>query len=310
MTLPRDPSRPLVITHIPKSGGSSLYAALGEALQPKHPRAAIDETNLASCGTRGMALAFRRRFLLTEDPPIESDYLAGHLSTPHSRRRMPDAQHLLVLREPRARVISHWLFARSFTPVELWAWGEWGNYLRLTHGPLQEFVADPRVACMHDNLVVRLLVGPDPRIPVEGMIQRKHDDELLAIARKRLADYDFVGLLEDRRLVPKIEGWLGQVLTLQRINEARPLPAKRRPDIDTEVRAATPVLLERTRLDRQLWLDVACLQLDGEPARFADNALVQSLASQRHRTRARHLFPTLEHAGKTALLVLAGPFGR
>jgi hypothetical protein len=97
-----------------------------------------------------------------------------------------------ILREPRARLLSQYLFWRTqahdgsvrFPPRDH------------ARRPLGEFLSEPSVAQATDNLLCRMLLEPDPRIPSSGFIPPGDLEALASDAAAKLDALGFVGVLE------------------------------------------------------------------------------------------------------------------
>ncbi len=98
-----------------------------------------------------------------------------------------------VLREPRARVMSlymYWRIPKIFDQLLPYSVEEYA------HGPLDRFLAEPRLAPAVDNQVCRMLLYGDPRIPYEGFIAEADIDGVASDAIAQLNTLGFVGVLE------------------------------------------------------------------------------------------------------------------
>ena len=171
-----------------------------------HDFDAVDETFSSMVATRPEHVEAMRSYTA----------VVGHFSLPTLLGLTEPAAIATVLREPRARLLS--LFA----------------YWRITAGlaervapydaplqarrPLEDFLAEPRMAGEIDNKLCRLLLFGDDRLPDTGFIA-EHDVAALAdAALERLDELGFVGFVER-----DAEAWegVGNVfgLRLERLRE-------------------------------------------------------------------------------------------
>jgi hypothetical protein len=126
-----------------------------------------------------------------------SDYpfISGHFSLPTLLRITSASAIATVLREPRARVLSHYAFWRLLSPTVRDAWRP---YSAVDHAlrPFDEFIAEPRAAEETDNLVCRRLLGDHARIPNFGFIADSDIDTVAEDAVGELETLGYVGVLE------------------------------------------------------------------------------------------------------------------
>lgn len=95
----------LIFLHIPKCGGTSLTSMLAEAV-PEHLRFSVDGTDVA--GSRGELAA------LPDPERRRIDLLLGHLSYGWHELLAPrPARYFTLVREPVARVVSHYNYVLS-----------------------------------------------------------------------------------------------------------------------------------------------------------------------------------------------------
>ncbi|HEY5194345.1 MAG TPA: hypothetical protein VIJ39_10805 [Solirubrobacteraceae bacterium] len=98
-----------------------------------------------------------------------------------------------ILREPRARVLSlymYWRIPKIFDHVLPYSVEEYALK------PLAAFLSESRLAPAIDNQVCRMLLYRDPRIPCNAFIAKADVEEVAVDAIKRLDTLGFVGVLE------------------------------------------------------------------------------------------------------------------
>lgn len=246
----------LVLTHIPKSAGTSLRHSLIAATQAEQVVAGFDRSLFG--GFRNFD-AFEPQVraivaLAPEELPAAPDIVCGHYASSTTRARYPEAPHITVLREARARLLSHWTYWRCASPGHAPGWGGWENYVAKATGSLADFLSDPMIAGQVDNVGLRMLLWPHPLIRDEAFIAESDDAELLALAIKALDGFDFVDYIENPLFESRLAQWIGGDFRLQRVNETTPVPAELCAPLE---RMFTPeamtALAQRARLDDALW---------------------------------------------------------
>ena len=274
-----DPSFPLVFTHIPKTSGVALRLALTKALEPRHVVGGFD-TSLFGDFAAFETLAEAKRGEIFEHIatlPRGADMVLAHMSYSTTIATYPDAQHVIVLREPTTRLLSHFVYWRGLPQDDIAAWGRWGDRLRLSHATLADFLSDDRIACQTDNVALRMLLWPHHAIPSSGFISNADDDDLLAAAKSRLREYAYVDVIERPGFQAALGEWLGRQIDYTSQNVSETMPADLRTDF---ARLLTPrsisLLRQRTRLDEVLWRAIVGDDLDAEALRLG--ALLRAVA--------------------------------
>jgi hypothetical protein len=265
--MPRyDPTRPLIFMHIPKTAGIAVCDALVQAVRPPRVFFGFDHAFFGGFTEFETVAPATRAFIHTTPntlPPNEP-LVRAHMSLSTLRAAYPNGQFMTVLREPGARILSHFLFWRGFAEPDMRDWGAWADIMRLAQGPLADFLTDTRTACQIDNIATRLLLWPHPMIPDAGFIPPEADATLLAAAHAALAALDHVGHQENPDFWPALAAWLGCPFQPARHNVTPPLPPGRWVDLDA---ALTPAcrnqLSARTRLDRALVARIALRSIAG-----------------------------------------------
>ncbi|WP_235737230.1 hypothetical protein [Nocardioides alcanivorans] len=274
------PGRPLVFSHIPKTAGTSLRAALTEALGPQQ---VVDALDLSLVGgydnVDGTGEQVQAMFHLTPDTlPADADLVLGHLAPGTTLARYPEGRFLTLLRDPRLRLLSQWIHSRSLSDFDLRHYRREGTAFRIARLPLLDYLDHANVAPNVDNTITRFLTWPHPLLRQDAFIDPEHDAELLAAARATIDRFDHIGLVEDPTAMTRLAQWLGVELPVVRENERTSVPKRRRTDLERELDAATLARLDhRTRLDRQLWWYVAERLLD-DPQRVWDEGWARAIA--------------------------------
>jgi hypothetical protein len=239
--------------HVPKSAGSSVRTALELVLPPGAigPKRQ-DATTL--CGFKEFdRLDPGVRGLLVVDPDEVSalgdhTIVSGHFSLPTLLRVAPPSAIATVVREPRARLLSHFAYWRLSTGLRQ----IWRGYPALDHAlrPLDEFLAEPKIAQATDNLLCRMLLFGDPRIPELDFIS--DPKAIAAAAIEALATLGFVGVVElEEPMWRGLSDFFGAPLAPMFINTtASESIGSDAPSLELEVSAATLDLISsRTAAD-------------------------------------------------------------
>jgi hypothetical protein len=194
----RPTASPTCFLHIPKSGGSSVHAALERALPPGSlaPRR-MDMSSVADFDDFER-LRPQARALLALEPYEVRDLrryrvVSGHFFLATLLQITDAASIATVLREPRTRLLSLYMFWRVSGIHDFWAPSRAGDHaLR----PLAEFLSERRLAPVVDNQLCRMLLAGDPRLDRLGFAA---SGDIVSIARdasERLDALGFVGVLE------------------------------------------------------------------------------------------------------------------
>lgn len=250
------PSRPLVFSHIPKTAGTSLRAALREILQPAVYVDGLDASLFGGYDAYDdVRPALRTNIFLSPDElPGDATLVAAHISPWTTMQRYPGADHITVLRSPQVRLISQFLHCRAVTDFDLRRWGSVGNAFRAGWGPLRAFLEDPMVAPNGDNTITRFLTWPHPLLRKTAFIDPAHDEALLAAAIDRLETFGHVNVMENPAFMAELGAWLGRPLPERRLNERMSVPRRMRPDLAAELDTGTRELLDfRCRIDVRVW---------------------------------------------------------
>lgn len=190
---------PRCFMHVPKSGGTSVHVALEQALpsgtiSPKRQDATgfccgFSEYDLLDPRVRATMAIRDDEIAALSDYPV----ISGHFSLSTLLRLTSASAVATILREPRARILSEYAWLRVHPDRKLWA-----AYPLFDHAlrPLDEYLTEPLVAAATDNLMCRMLLGDDPRIPELGFIAESNIDTVARDAMGKLETLGYVGVLE------------------------------------------------------------------------------------------------------------------
>jgi hypothetical protein len=273
--------RPLVFNHIPKTAGTSLTEALLAALQPDRHTHVLDGVVLGDYDHLATMRRAARTMIVVDPGQLDRNlqFVTGHISPSTTMGRFPEAPHITFLREPRTRILSLWLYSRSRPLRERRYWGRYGERIGMGDRELGDYLDNPGAALGVDNMITRFLLWPHPLIASDDFIHAQHDAVLLEHARTRLAEFAYVGVVEDPDMAARLAGFLGVPLSVPRRKEGSPFSGRDRLDVEGSVDMASDLLEHRSRLDRQLWEDVVRRTLpDAVPAELATRTLGGAVA--------------------------------
>lgn len=193
--------------HVPKTAGTSVRAMLEAALPDGAlaPRRTEPTSFCAFDDFDRLAPEARAEIAVTGPEVRElTDYRAicGHFSLRTLEGLAPHSKIGTVLREPRSRLLSLYLFMR-FSVALRTLWAAYGLH-SAAEGTLHECLSDPQVANVTDNKACRMLLQGDPRIRNAEFIAEDDIEPIAAVAWGRLEELGFVGIIE----VPN-EAWRG-----------------------------------------------------------------------------------------------------
>ncbi len=217
-----------------------------------------------------------------EIPLTAYDVVIGHFSLSSLLTAFEPDEIAMNLREPRSRLLSHYSYWRSWTDPEHQSWSPYDASLRARELGWSEFLDEESIAAQIDNVAVRLLVGPDPRIPSEGFIEPADLDELVARALVLQRSLGVVDVIErGDRCWANLGQWLGRPLIVARDNET-----SRSEHSDIELHPKDPVTSRRldrlTAGDRVLWADAASAtgptDTGSDMGRLADETWMEHVA--------------------------------
>lgn len=281
-TTRRDKARPLAVMHIPKTSGVALIGGLTEAVRPNRVVAGFD-LSLFGGFDHFDSIAPELRRLIYLDPaqvPGGAEAIAAHMAYSTLAASYPAAQLVTFLREPRTRLLSHYVYWRAQAPDEVSPWGAWAKVSMSARDTLERFLQRGDVAAQTDNLSLRMLLWPHPRIPRDGFIAPRDDAALLDEAMARLDRFAFADIIEHPALVAHLSSWCGQPVEYRKANETPAVPADVRTRLDHEMTAQAFELLHAcSRLDARLWSALATRHMPAEAAaRLAEATFARAIA--------------------------------
>ena len=246
----------LAYMHVPKTSGTAMRHGIATAIGAERTFYGLDRSSFgAYTGFESMSRAIGERVYATPaDLPRDRDFMAGHFALSTLQSAYPQAQIITFLREPLSRTLSHWMYWRSIANRKLRHWGDWAERVRCSHGTLAGFLEAPEVACVTDNILLRMLLWPHPLIPDDGFIAPGHDAVLMLSARERLSRLAYADVIENPDFLEDFSRWLQHPLCYAEKNVTAYLPTHRTVSMHQELSDRAMVLLDaRTRLDLRLW---------------------------------------------------------
>jgi hypothetical protein len=271
------------LLHIPKCAGTSIMRGIEQGFGPGRHVNGFDRCLFGNFEAFDSIPKMMRSVIHLDSAEMpDALTVMGHFSFGTLRGRYPDADLAVFLREPTARLLSHWVYWRALTWFSLRHWGaEWSPRLKLARLPLHGFLSHPDVASQTDNIITRMLVWPHPLIPDNQFIDPANDDALLLIAIKNLANCGFAGITEQGSVVYReFSTWLGITLDLATLNPAVRMRRAARTRLNEELTPATLDLLrQRSRLDDKLWKILAVRKMsEADAETLRENAILQAVA--------------------------------
>jgi len=276
------PGNPLVFSHIPKTAGTSLGAALDAVLKPEVAvHGGIDTALFGGYDDlESISPAMRAGICLSpEDLPADASLVTAHVAPGTTTVRYPGADHITVLRTPQVRMLSQWLHSRSLSEFTLRHWGPSGDAFRAGRQPVRGYLDHAKVAPSVDNTITRFLTWPHPALARTEFIAEADDDALVEAAIARLESFAHVNLVENPAFMSEISAWLGADLPDPQLNERTSVLPSQRADLRTELDEETRALLDhRCRLDVRVWNHVAARVLpDADPAAVLEAAFQKAV---------------------------------
>jgi len=272
--------------HVPKAAGSSVVDALRRAVLAEGGRAGrpveicpqvIDRTLFGGFDRFELVAPPQRRMIHTGPPEdlARFDVVVGHFATSSLLAGRRHGDLAVVLREPRARLLSHYAYWSGFSEAEHAGWDPYDASRRAAACSWSEYLLADDLAAQTDNVAARLLVGPHARIPPDGFIAEDDLDAVLADALSMLGRVGFVDAVEHgAEGWERLGRWAGLELDVGRRNVTALDEVASARWGDAESVDAMAALAARTAVDRQLWLaamrrhgpvrDLAELELEGD----------------------------------------------
>ncbi len=202
----------------------------------------------------------------------ETPLVAGHLSM-HGMLRLLDAGDMFtVLREPRARLLSHQLYW-ALLPEK----AAFGNYEvdLLSRDGLGPLLSKDVAAHQHDNLMCRMLARDRCSLPIDRPMTEAERAMAAAAAIEVADSLGLATYLESPQMWDDVSTFVGAPIQRVSVNVTQPREASATffgPQFD---QATQELLYERTAADALLYSHVVCARTGCTPAQA-------SLLADRH----------------------------
>ena len=246
----------LAYLHLPKAAGTSIRAAVSSYYPREDTVPWSFDRHLFGDHPR-LGEVGEPIFLGSPDELRPYPYMEGHWTIPTMLEAFEPSEIVCILREPRARFLSHYTFWRGWPPEMHALWEPYPG-ARFAQLPLREYCLSAPIAHQADNLVTRLILGPHRLAPNDAHIKPGDIDTVAAEAIRQVDDLGYVDVLERGDAVyHDFEEWFGSPLHQERLNVtdlARGEPVDLKDLVD-------PVVLglvnDRNASDLQIWEHVA-----------------------------------------------------
>lgn len=249
-------TRPVAFLHVPKSAGTSLAAAVRQALPDRNWAPWVfDPDQFGPYADRDLPDDLASVTL--PDPTAFRDYDAasGHFSLPSLLVGFDPDDVVVILREPRCRLLSLHEYWRNLDAEASATHDPWADVTTATaEADFGDWLVDPTAAYQTDNVVARMVVPHHPAIPADEFIP---DEAFEAVARATIAELDRIGWVD---VVERGEAmWhdLGRRLdvsiTSDRRNVTVERSGRRQPLGQLLGAEAATNLRRRTAVDRAVW---------------------------------------------------------
>lgn len=255
--------------HVPKAAGTSISEALLRAAtaavrddgRPVTICPAVVDRSLFGTFDDFGSLAPDQRSMVFRGPIedlAEYDVVKGHFDIRSLRAGRSDADITVLLREPRARLLSLYTYWRSWTEAEHESWGRYDASRHAVRLGWAEFLEDRTIAPQIDNVAARLVLGPHPLVPVDGFIAEADAAQVSDDALEVLDRLGFVDVIENgAECWRRLGEWADLHLDVVARNETRSEDIVREVWRGASEPPALDALERRTAVDRQLWMAAA-----------------------------------------------------
>lgn len=192
--------------------------------------------------------------------------VAGHLSLPGMQRLVDERDTFTVLREPRARLLSHQLYW-ALRPVKDSYRGYKIELLSLDG--LRPFLRNDDAAHQHDNLMCRMLAANRCPLPIDRAMTEPERAVAAAAAIEAVESLGLTTYLESPTMWQDVSAFVGAPIQKVSVNVTQPRQGSATffgPQFD---QATQELLHERTAADAILFNHVVCATTGCTPAEAA-----------------------------------------
>lgn len=267
------------VLHIPKSAGSSVSAALRAALEDR-AWSPYDFDPALFGPLRDEPVPPTEVARVLPDPSRLRDYDAasGHFAFSTMLTGFDRADIVMLLREPRSRLLSHYEYWRGLPAHLRDSDSTWSVTAYARELDFDAWLLDPRTAYQSDNVVLRTLLDGHAAIPDDDFIGPQDLPGLTSTALHRAASLGWVDIVERGSAM-----WDGLADRIDRTMERPRMNAtERRPELPTNVPAilsdrGVEALHDRTVADRLIWAAAARRRGIDDADRLAERAWYRRL---------------------------------
>jgi hypothetical protein len=286
--------------HVPKAAGTTMIEQIEFTLRPRRSEYRLDGTQFGAF-ERFQTMDKNIRNTIVFDIsqiPEDTDVLMGHMGLKTLEKRFPEARKATIVREPVARLISQWLYHRTYDDERNALYGEWGKAIAVARLSLHAYLSQRDIFCLTDNVLTRMLLWPHRLIPENSGLETAHDDFLYREARAALDRFDYIDSAENDGLIENFSAWLDLTYGTALLSRMKTLAGERdrntiknafvsvnagKPiDIDAEIAEAEPALQARTRIDQKLWAHIISGKLGKSAEVFRRHAWQSAIGRYRN----------------------------
>jgi len=250
---------PFISMHVPKCAGLAFAQSLARSIGAAAVAQGFDRTLFGTFSDfDSMSDEVRGKIRLHGLPPARpGELIHGHYALSSLVAAYPDARLVTIMREPRCRLISHFLFWRGHSDSDMAGWGRWTERMKLARGSLHDFLEARSLAPQIDNLFTRFLLHPHPDIPGDSFISPALHDRLYEQALARLGRFALVDVVENAALEQNVARYLGGPFHMDTAN-VTVLRSDFPINLSDELTSgAVERLRSLSAIDRRLWIAVA-----------------------------------------------------
>lgn len=258
--------RPVIrYLHVPKTAGSSVADALRRAVRreedPARPvsmyPAVMDTTLFGTFDRWDEVSEVRQRMVCRRTGDLaDVAVVTGHYCLDSLLLGASASDVMVLFREPRGRLLSHYRYWRSWSEADHASWDPYDGSRRAARSGWVDFLHDAAIAPQIDNVATRLLLGS--RVAPDRFIDPSEVASFVELATTRLEQVGFADVIErGPECFAAVGGWCGLDLAVERQNVTDSTSG---PPVDrTELTdgSADAVVAARTAVDRELWITVA-----------------------------------------------------
>lgn len=251
--------RRIGVLHIPKAAGSSVSTSLVDALADRSWSPYVFDPELfGPFRDEAVPVGLVDEVLPHPSRLRDANAASGHFALSTMLAGFDAADIVMILREPRSRVLSLYEYWRGL-PLELRdpsrSWSVVGLARELD---FEQWLLDPRVAYQTDNVVLRMLLHGHRSIPDDDFIEPEQLVALTPLAVRAAQTVGWVDVVErGHDMWSGLGARIGRPLQRSTVNTTA-----RRPDLPTDVAAmfsdiAVEALYRRTAADAVIWTSAA-----------------------------------------------------